>query len=117
AVSLGTVLAGLLNFSFLANGGSSGVSNGSNGSPGSNAPPNFFLSFDGIDAYATSGNSVVLWFDDNGSPDDNHDDMAIRISITGNGSGTLSTVPVPAAGFLLFGALGGLAAFKRRRRT
>lgn len=30
---------------------------------------------------------------------------------------TLSQVPVPAAGFLLLGGIGGLAAFKRRKKT
>lgn len=49
-----------------------------------------------------------LAFDDNGAgPDDNHDDFLIRVNV--------AAVPVPAAGFLLIGALGGLAALRRRK--
>ena len=67
----------------------------------------FFASVDG-DAKAKQGSAIWLFLDDSGAgPDDNHDDMAIRLSVQ---------VPVPAAGFLLVGALGGLAALRRRKK-
>jgi len=49
------------------------------------------------------------------------DGLNIRmVSGTGDGFGvdgiTIAAVPLPAAGFLLFGALGGLAALRRRRK-
>jgi len=62
----------------------------------------------------TSGglnNSVFfLAFDDGqgSSADDNHDDLIVRVNV--------AAVPIPAAGFLLIGALGGLAALRRRRK-
>lgn len=44
------------------------------------ADVNFFASFDG-NAAATSGTSLVVFFDDAGAnDDDNHDDMAVRIT-------------------------------------
>lgn len=112
-INFASVAAGLLNFAFMANGLGLNA-NGSNGPAGPSAPPNFFVSFD--TATATSGTSVVVWFDDAGSPDDNHDDMAIRISIHGD-NGSIEVVPVPAAGGLLILALGGLAALKRRGKS
>lgn len=41
--------------------------------------------------------------------DDNHDDYIIRVDV--------APVPIPAAGFLLVGALGGLAALRRRKKA
>ncbi len=62
----------------------------------------------------TSGLTWDLWFDDGGaSNDDNHDDMAIRISVS---AGSISQVPVPAAGLLLLTALGGLGVARRRKQ-
>lgn len=52
--------------------------------------------------------TVFLAFDDNpGNPDDNHDDFIVRMDV--------AAIPVPAAGLLLVGALGGLAALRRRK--
>jgi len=108
------VAGGLLNFSFSANGSAvNTVSNGSNpDGSGTLAAPDFFVSFDG-NATATSGQSVTLWFDDGGT-DDNHDDMAVRLSVAG---GSISTIPLPAAGWLLLGAFGGLGALRRFRKS
>jgi hypothetical protein len=89
------------------------VVNGSNpDGSGPGSPANFFVTFG--DSAATSGQVVDLWFDDGGAgPDDNHDDMAIRLSIT---DGTFSVVPVPASVPLLLTALGGLGYMARRKR-
>ena len=59
------------------------------------------------DENATSGNSVVLWLDDAREVDDNHDDMAIRITAT--------PIPLPASVLMLFAALGGLGVLSRKR--
>lgn len=85
-------LAGVLRF--LANGGS----------PAPLGSERF-----GIYASGTGPLSVFfLAFDDQSQgADDNHDDFIIRVNV--------SAVPVPAAGFLLVGALGGLALLRRRK--
>lgn len=107
--SVANVLAGLLQFSFNTSGGNQTVLNGAN--PNNTNPAslgvNFFASFADL-ANSRTGSVLYLFFDDDGANnDDNHDDLVIRVS----------AVPVPAAGFMLFGALGGLAALRRRRRT
>lgn len=79
------------------------------------SPANFFVTFNPtVDGIATSGQVVDIWFDDGGAgPDDNHDDMVIRLSVT---SGSISIVPVPASVPLLLTALGGLGFMARRKR-
>lgn len=77
------------------------------------AGPNFFVTFENENA--AGGQVAYLWFDDDGAgSDDNHDDMAIRIAIS---SGSLSAIPLPAAGWLLLAGLGGLGALRRFRKS
>jgi len=93
----------LVDFSFDTNSDADTIANGSENT----GLRGFFASVDG-DAKAKEGSAIWLFLDDSGAgPDDNHDDMAIRLSVQ---------VPVPAAGFLLVGALGGLAALRRRKK-
>lgn len=104
---------GLLDFSFGTldrNGNFLSVANGSNpdemnGEPGIN----FFATLV-ANEFGRSGVSWDLWFDDQVQGDDNHDDMAIRMTVFG---GTINEVPAPA-GLLLLGGLGAFAAFSRR---
>lgn len=108
---LSTTLPGLLSFNFETDGGAGptlSVNNGTNTVPSKNKV-NFFASVVG-DPTATEGKSLYLFFDDDGNTqDDNHDDLVVRVDV--------AAVPVPAAGFMLFGALGGLAALRRRRKA
>ena len=98
---------GLIDFSFLVNSGAASVANGANPNDfGGGAGVNFFVSH-------FSATSLILWLDDAGAgPDDNHDDMVIRISEVPN-----SEVPEPTTlGLLGIGLLGlGLAGRRRRR--
>ena len=114
-VTVNGVSAGLLNFSFSTN-QSTSVSNGANVLPSANAP-NFFITFghDGdavVDGVTPSGGqSVILAFDDNGSPDDNHDDLVVRLSVTSGGF----SVPDGGTTVALLGfALMGLGVLRRR---
>lgn len=102
------VAAGLLDFAFGIN------TNASN--PGDHAAGigNFFVSF--ANENASSGTMAYLFFDDIGSPDDNHDDMVIRLSVA-NGGISIAPIPLPAAGFLLIGGLGLMGAVARRRKA
>jgi hypothetical protein len=110
---------GLLDFIFNVNGAALPVGSAANGSnidgSGLNSPANFFVTFNPLgDGLATSGQTVDIWFDDGGAgPDDNHDDMLIRLSVA---NGSISIVPVPASVPLLLTALGGLGFMARRKR-
>jgi len=116
-----TVTAGLLDFSFHTSGGNLSVANGANPDntvPAPNPGINFFVSYgNGTTDQTTSGDVVWLFFDDDGaSNDDNHDDLVIKLTIDSGPGGGINIVPVPAAGFLLVGALGGLAGLRRRKK-
>ncbi len=80
------------------------VANGAN--PNTNTGENFFATFGPGADTDTTGSSLWLFFDDNGTQGDNHDDLVVRIS----------TVPLPASMLLLGGALGGLGLMRRRRK-
>jgi len=104
---MSNVAAGALSFSFKTNTLALPVVNGAN-PDNTGGGINFFASFgDNLANANTVGSKLYLFFDDSGAnDDDNHDDMVVMVS----------EVPLPAAGFLLIGALGGLA-FWRRRKT
>lgn len=111
------VMAGQLDFGFGMDGSLVATllnGNNPNGS-GPSSPPNFFVSFVG-NPNATSGSSVWLFLDDGGAgPDDNHDDMVIRL--TASAGSFVAPIPVPAAGFLLLGGLAALGMVSRRRKS
>ena len=91
--------AGLVNFKFTTNGNGGGSI--TNGVGGSNTALD--LAFKAV---GTDGQKFfVLFGDGGGNNDDDYDDWV----------GTIEVVPVPAAGFLMLGALGGLAALRRRK--
>ena len=102
-----SLTAGLIDFSFDINNDSGSVVNGYNPNDSyHDGDINFFVSFDG-DASATSGNSLVLFLDDSGAgPDDNHDDFAVRMSVT--------PVPEPATIFLFGAGLAALGVFRKK---
>jgi hypothetical protein len=91
-------VGGTLNFSFASGLGSIAGSEGFSGGAG--------VAFSFCDACTL----VYAYFDDSGAGEDRDwDDMVVKI--------TVDAVPVPAAGFMLLGGLGGLAALRRRRKT
>ena len=109
---------GLLPFRFSYNATAGFVVNGSNPDDSAhNTFPNFFVSFDPtIQAAggATSGTYVWLFLDDGVfGTDDNHDDFGVRLTVS---DGNISTVPIPAAVWLLGSGLLGLAGIRRRFR-
>lgn len=64
----------------------------------------------GTDVTSTSVNRFYLALDDGGgSPDDNHDDIIIRVDV--------APIPLPAGGLLLMGGLAGFAALRRRKKA
>jgi hypothetical protein len=102
--------AGLVDFGFWTSGGKLSVQNGKNPDNTLGKPfpgVNFFASF-ADRGNSRSGSVLWLFFDDDGaSNDDDHDDLVARVDV--------APVPVPAAGLLLVGALGGLAMVRRRK--
>lgn len=110
--------AGLLDFRFLVNGGKKGIVNGTeninNVGLGGVRNPDFFATMVGAPT-ATSGNSIWLFLDDLGAgPDDDHDDLVVRIDVEG-GTGP-TPVPLPA-GFALMGTALASFGFLRRRKA
>jgi len=130
-VVLSNVLSGLLPFVFATDGGgipanatAGTVANGANFMPGSGRG-NFFVTFGTcpqttcidttINGSTAAGGTVAwLFFDDTGGlVDDNHDDLVVRLEITGG----RIVIPTPASFALLGVGLLGLAAVARRRRA
>lgn len=99
SISFSQLASGLLQFRFRTAGlGGQSITNGV-GSTNTALD----MAFKWIDS-----RTVFALFGDGGFANDNdYDDMVIRIQV--------AAVPVPAAGFLLIGALGGLAALRRRK--
>jgi hypothetical protein len=114
STTINGVATGLLNFKFTTSLGGEAVNGANPDDAAGESDINFFSSIDEC-ATCTFGQSLTLWFDDSGaSDDDNHDDLAIRLSIVGGDGGF--AVPVPAAAWLFGSALFGLVGVARRQR-
>jgi hypothetical protein len=100
-ISFTQMAGGFVDFMFVTNGlGGQSIRNG-----GVSSHPDLDMAFSSISNY---GQSVYALFGDGGGGNDNDlDDMLVKIDV--------AAVPVPAAGLLLMGALGGLAALRRRK--
>jgi hypothetical protein len=100
AISLG----GLIDFFFGTTKPDSAVGVIANNGVASPASKDYAI---GYSAIFNGGKSIFVFFDDIASGDRDFDDSGMRIDV--------AAVPVPAAGFLLIGALGGLVTLRRRK--
>lgn len=100
--SVDQLAAGLIDFSFrtLSPAASKGVIGNKTGANPSS--PDFAIGYLRI-----SSTAFYVLFDDIARTDRDFDDFAMRVDV--------SPIPLPAGGFLLIGALGGLAALRRRK--
>jgi hypothetical protein len=115
AATIGSVVSGLLDLIFTTTNGRTtrSVANGSNPDElAGQLGVNFFVTFV-HDQFAHAGKVVDLWFDDQVQGDDNHDDLGIRLAISG-GNGHFA-VPLPAGLVLMLTAVAVFGAAARRR--
>ncbi len=109
---MGNVLAGLLDFSFMVIDLATSVANGANNP--FDTPPNFGVVTSGG---GLAANQVYIALDDGGGkngPDDNHDDMVIKLTVEPIDRGD---VPAPGALGLLGLSLVALGCYRRRFKT
>lgn len=114
--TLNDVGEGLLDFGFGINrtDGVTSVDNGSNPDDSANdVGPNFFLSIVG-DPTGVTGQAAYVFLDDGGAgPDDNHDDLVFRVTVSETPSET--DIPEPATLALIGMGLIGTGLLARRR--